>query len=309
MQLTQSTSLLRSRSWAGWRRLLVPYLLLLPAASLMLLIVAYPIARSVYLSFHDFSLLRPHELAFVGLGKYRYAIQDPLFWQALRTTLIWVGVIVPSQLVLGMAVALLLNRRFPGRGIVRALVLIPWVFPGVLNALMWTWMYDGNYGVINDILVKLHLQTQFFPFLAKPQTALPAVIITTVWQGTPFFAIMLLAALQAVPEELYEAARIDGASSWQEFRFVTIPGIRPTIIITTLLRTIWVANYIEVIYVMTGGGPGYATQTLPVMTFLQAYASQNFGYAAALSMFLVVFLAAVVGVYMAYLRRSELKLR
>ncbi len=288
---------------------MIPYALLLPAVALMLLIVLYPISRSVYLSFHEYSLLNPKEMGYVGLGKFQKALNDRLFWLSLRTTLIWVIGIVPVQLVLGLGVALLLNRPLPWRGLIRALVLIPWVFPGVLNALMWTWMYDGNYGVINDILVRLHVQTQFYPFLAKPGTALPAVMITTIWQGTPFFAIMLLAALQAVPDELYEAAKIDGASPWQEFRYITIPGIRPTIIITTLLRTIWVANYIEVIYVMTGGGPGYATLTLPVHTFLQAYAALDFGYAAALSLFLVVLLSAVVAAYIVYLRRSELSLR
>ena len=188
--------------WALWRRAAAPYVLLLPGTALMLLIVAYPVARSVYLSFQEFSLLNPGAIHFVGLGKFKKALKDPLFWHALRTTLVWVVSIVPSQLVLGLIVALLLNRPFPWRGLVRALVLIPWVFPGVLNALMWTWMYDGNYGVINDLLVRLHLQTQFYPFLAKPATALPSIIVTSIWQGTPFFAIMLLAALQAVPDEL-----------------------------------------------------------------------------------------------------------
>jgi len=275
----------------------------------MLLIVAYPIIRSVYLSFQEFSLLNPGAIHFVGLAKFQKALKDPLFWRALRTTLVWVGSVVPSQLVLGLIVALLLNRQFPWRGLVRALVLIPWVFPGVLNALMWTWMYDGNYGVINDLLVRLHLQTQFYPFLAKPATALPCIIVTAIWQGTPFFTIMLLAALQAIPDELYEAAGIDGASSWQLFWNITIPGILPTIVITTLLRTIWVTNYIEVIYVMTGGGPGYASLTLPVYTFLQAYSALDFGYAAALSLFLVLLLIVVVSAYVFYLRRMELKLR
>jgi multiple sugar transport system permease protein len=293
-----------------WRRAAIPYLLLLPAFVLVGLVVIYPIARSIHLSFQSFNLLDPASIGtWVGLQNFQKAINDRLFWLALRQTIIWVVAVVPTQLVLGLVVALLLNRDFPFRGIVRSLVLIPWVFPGVLNALMWTWMYDGNYGVINDILVRLGILSSYFPFLARTQTALPSIIVTTIWQGTPFFAIMLLAALQAIPDELYEAARIDGASSWQEFRHITIPSILPTMIITTLLRTIWVSNYIEIIFVMTGGGPGYASLTLAVYTFLQAYTDLNFGYAAALSLFLVLMLIAVVLVYVAYLRRAELKLR
>ena len=309
MELSAHRAFSQRTRWTRRRRLAVPFALLIPALGLMILIVAYPIVRSVYLSFHEFSLLNPSNIGFVGLAKYRHALRDPLFWKALHTTAVWVAAIVPSQLVLGLIVAILLNREFPFRGLVRALVLIPWVFPGVLNALMWTWMYDGNYGVINDLLVRFHVLTQYYPFLAKPGTALPAVIIATVWQGTPFFTIMLLAALQAVSEDLYEAAKIDGASSWQEFRYITIPGILPTIVITALLRTIWVANYTDVILIMTRGGPGYATQTLPVFTFLQAYASLDFGYAAALSFFLAVLLMIVVFLYVLYLRRAGMVLR
>ncbi len=293
-----------------WGRVLTPYLLLAPAFLLISVVVLYPVGRSIALSFHNFKLLDPVNLGtWAGLNNFRRALNDPLFWQALSHTAIWVVGILPAQLVLGLLVALLLNRDFPLRGIVRAIVLIPWVFPGVLNGLMWTWMYDGNYGVLNDILVKVGILDKFYPFLARMESAMPAVITTVIWQGTPFFAIMLLAALQAVPDELYEAARIDGASAWGEFFRITIPCILPTIVITTLLRTIWVSNYIDVIYIMTGGGPGYATLTLPVYTFLTAYTVTDFGYAAALSIFLVVLLVIVVSLYVMYLQRAEMKLR
>jgi multiple sugar transport system permease protein len=284
--------------------------LLAPALALISVVVLYPVGRSVALSFHNFKLLDPASLGtWAGLGNFRRALNDPQLWDSLSHTAVWVAGILPTQLVLGLLVALLLNRSFPLRGLARAVVLIPWVFPGVLNALMWTWMYDGNYGVLNDLLVKLGILQSFYPFLARTESAMPAVMATVVWQGTPFFAIMLLAALQAVPEELYEAARIDGASALGEFLYITVPSILPTVIITTLLRTIWVSNYIDVIYIMTGGGPGYATLTLPVYTFLTAYTTTDFGYAAALSIFLVVLLVIVVSLYVLYLRRSEMKLR
>ncbi len=297
-------------STASWSRTRTPYLLLAPALALISVVVIYPVIRSVSLSFHDFKLLDPANMGnWAGLRNFQRALADPLFWLSFRHTAIWVIGILPAQLVLGLLVALLLNRDFPLRGAVRAIVLIPWVFPGVLNGLMWTWMYDGNYGVLNDLLVKAGILDKFFPFLARMGSAMPAVITTVIWQGTPFFAIMLLAALQAVPEELYEAARIDGASAIGEFAHITIPSILPTVVITTLLRTIWVSNYIDVIYIMTGGGPGYATLTLPVYTFLTAYTATDFGYAAALSIFLVALLVIVVTLYVLYLRRSEMKLR
>ncbi len=301
----------RSGLWpARWSRRLTPYLLLMPALTLICLVVIYPVGRSILLSFHNFKLLDPARLnTWAGLSNFQRAWHDELFWESLNHTLIWVVGIIPCQLALGMLVALLLNRNFPLRGVVRAVVLIPWVLPGILNALMWTWMYDGNYGVINDILVRLGILGAFFPFLARMDSAMPSVMATVIWQGTPFFAIMLLAALQAVPDELYEAARMDGASAWGEFVHITIPSILPTIVITTLLRTIWVSNYIDVIYIMTGGGPGYATLTLPVYTFLTAYTGTDFGYAAALSLFLVVLLVSVVSLYVIYLRRAEMRLR
>ncbi|HEY8463987.1 MAG TPA: sugar ABC transporter permease [Bacillota bacterium] len=291
------------------RNKLTPYLLIAPAVTLMLLIVAFPIARSFYMSFLKCVLYRPFDTKFIGLANYITAFKDPIFWQSFINTLYWVGFGVSFQLLFGLILALLLNQKFKLRGFVRSIVLIPWVTPGVLIGLMWTWMYDGNYGVINDILTKLHLIKAYIPWLAQSKTALFSVIVTIIWQGIPFFAIMILAALQTIPHELYEAAEVDGARPWQSFINITLPMLKPTLIVTTLLRIIWVANSVDVIYSMTGGGPGYSSLTLSVYTFVKARAALDFGYASTLSIILTVFLSMFLVIYLRKLSQQEARLK
>jgi multiple sugar transport system permease protein len=287
----------------------VPYLLIAPAVTLMLLIVAYPIGSSFCMSFFKYVLYRPFDVQFIGLANYINVFKDPVFWQSFINTIYWIGFGVSFQLLFGLILALLLNQKFKLRGLVRSIVLIPWVTPGILIGLMWTWMYDGNYGVINDTLTKLHLIKDYIPWLAQSKTALPGVIVTIIWQGIPFFAIMILAALQTIPQELYEAAEVDGARSWQAFLNVTLPMIQPTLVVTTLLRIIWVANSVDVIYSMTGGGPGYSSLTLSVYTFVKARAALDFGYASTLSLILTLFLSSFLVIYLRKLSQQEARLR
>lgn len=159
---------------------------------------------------------------------------------------------------------------------------------------MWRWMYDGNYGLINQLLVQAGLIKRFIPWLANSSTALAAIIIALIWQGFPFFAIMLLAGLQAIPQEMYEASAIDGAGPWQNFLMITLPLLRPVIFTTILLRTIWVANSLDVIVIMTGRGPGYSTYTLPVYSYAKAYKGMDFGYSSALAVLLTIFIMIFV---------------
>jgi len=219
-----------------------------------------------------------------------------------------VGVIT-LQLLLGFATALLLNREFKWRGLARSLILIPWVTPSVITALMWRWMYDGNNGVINDLLVRIGLLKSYFPWLANSSTALPAIMVALMWQGFPFFAIMILAGLQAIPKSLYEAAEVDGATIWQKFARITLPMLVPILFTSILLRIIWVANSMDVIYIMTGGGPGYATYTLPVYSFIRAYKALDFGYASTIAIFLTFLLIAIVAGYVIRVLRSQESLR
>ncbi len=271
-----------------------PYLLLLPALIVMLSVVIVPIINAVSMSFQSYNLTKPKKIGFIGLQNYATLLHDPLFWSSLLRTAIWVVFGVGCQFLFGFLLALVLNKNFRGRGVVRAVSLIPWVTPGVLIALMWRWMYDGNYGVINDILMRLGFIKENIAFLSKPATAMPSVIVTIVWQGIPFFALMLLAGLQGISYDLYEAASIDGATGWQKLIYVTIPSLRNTIFVTTMLRIIWVANSVDVIFNMTEGGPAYATQTLSVYIYKKASAL-DMGYASAMAimLMLVLLLAAI----------------
>ena len=271
-----------------------PYLLLLPALIVMLSVVIVPIINAVSMSFQSYNLTKPKKIGFIGLQNYATLLHDPLFWSSLLRTAIWVVFGVGCQFLFGFLLALVLNKQFKGRGVVRAVSLIPWVTPGVLIALMWRWMYDGNYGVINDLLMRLGLIKENIAFLSKPGTAMPSVIVTIVWQGIPFFALMLPAGLQGISYDLYEAASIDGATGWQKLIYVTIPSLRNTIFVTTMLRIIWVANSVDVIFNMTEGGPAYATQTLSVYIYKKASAL-DMGYASAMAimLMLVLLLAAI----------------
>ena len=277
----------------------------MPALLILFFIIFYPIFYSVYLSFNNYILIKPKEIRFIGLQNYFKLINDEVFRISLWKSVVWTFWVISMELLLGLIGAWLLNRRFKGRDIVRAVILLPWVFPSVLTGLMWVWMLDDTYGVINDVLYRLSIIDSFVPWMAQSGTALYGVIITQIWHGTPFFLIMILAAFQSIPDELYEAARIDGANLWQEFRYVSWPMIIPTVIITTLLRTIWTANYVELIQIMTEGGPGYSSLTLPIYAFRKAYSSLDFGYSSALSLVLVAILAILVWIYMRLLKKRE----
>ena len=266
-----------------------PYLLLAPALLIMLSVVIVPIVNAVSMSFQSYNLTRPKKIGFIGFQNYEKILQSSQFWSSLGRTGAWVLWGVGLQFVFGFALALLLNKNFHGRGVVRSVSLIPWVTPGVLIALMWRWILDGNYGVLNDILKSLGIISDNIAFLASKQFAMPSVILTIVWQGIPFFALMILAGLQSIPEELYEAANIDGASGLQKLFYVTIPSLKNTIFVTTMLRIIWVANSVDVIYNMTEGGPAFATQTLSVYIYKEA-SILNMGYASAMAILLMLVL-------------------
>ncbi|WP_208864027.1 carbohydrate ABC transporter permease [Roseomonas gilardii] len=288
----------------GWRaramlRLrAMPYLLLAPALLVTLLIVFVPMVQAVWISFYDLVLFRPNASRFVGLDNYLRLLSDPVFWTALWQTALWIGLTVPLQMGLGLVAALLLNQDFAWRGIARALVVIPWALPSVVIALMWRWIYDPSTGVANDLLLRLSIIQSAVPWLADPDTALYAVIATLTWQGFPFFAVMILAGLQGIPKSQYEAASIDGASPWRQFRYVTLPGLAPVLATAGLLRVIWVANSMDVIFVMTGGGPGYATYTLPLYAFVKARQNLDFGYGTAIAVTFTILLAGIVALYL-----------
>jgi len=274
------------RDWTiGW-------LFTTPLVVILLLLIAYPIFVGILLSF-QYKLVGS-EAHWAGLANYRRLLvgeDHAIFWQSVRVTFIYTGVAVVSKLLLGLGMALVLNERFPGRNIFRAFFFLPWAAPTVVVALTWRWLYDGTiHGFFNLLLTELFHRNYPVQFLANPRYALWAVILVVIWQGTPFYIMMLLAGLQAIPAELYEAAAIDGANAWHRFRAVTMPGLRSTITVTVLLSTIWTANSINFIYILTGGGPVNATMTFPMLAYqIGIGGSRQLGLAAAVS---IIFLPA-----------------
>jgi multiple sugar transport system permease protein len=280
------------------RRGAYPYVLLAPVLVLVGIGVFYPIVHMVVLSLQSYITVRPNDTHFVGLQNYGRLFSDPEFWRSLRVSVTWVvGSVVP-QFLLGLGLALLLNEQFPGRGLVRSLILLPWVVSGVITGIMWVWLFDGTIGVINDLLMKLQLISVPIPWGVQPTSAFFALLLANAWRGSPFFAVVLLAALQSIPPELYEAAKIDGANRWGRFRYVTLPLILEAVIIATLLRSIWTFNYVDLIWTMTQGGPISATRTLAMYVFNTAYRDGDFGYAATLSASLAVLLLVFSALYL-----------
>jgi multiple sugar transport system permease protein len=269
-----------------------PYLYAAPGLVLIAAVMLVPLAIGLSYAFRDVQLLNPMSGGFVGLAHFRQLWYDPNFWNALSNTVWWTVASVTLQFVLGLVLALLLNRPFPGRGLVQALVFLPWAVPAFLSGLNWAWLFNPVVGPLPHWLFALGLQATPDSILSDPDLALWGPIVANVWWGTPFFAITLLAALQSIPRDIYEAAAIDGAGPLRRFRDVTLPFLAPTIAITVLLRTVWIANAADLIVVMTRGGPADRTQIIASYIFTQAFQRLDFGYASAIATVLLVLLLA-----------------
>ena len=280
--------------------------MLAPALLLLGGFILYPAVNAFYLSFTSTNLLNISGQEFIGLDNFREMFARSDFYQSLRNSMVWTFGNVTFQLVLGMLGALVLNAKFRGRGLVRGIVLLPWATPSVLVALMWLWILDPNLGIVNDILQAVGLQGEPMAWLANEKTALPTLMAIDIWQGVPFFAVMILAALQGVSTDLLEAARIDGAGAWQIYWRVVLPLIMPTVLITVMLRLIWTANYFDLILVLTNGGPANATLTLPLNAYITAYKGSDLGGAAALGVIQALLFAVLVVFYMRQVRKSEI---
>jgi multiple sugar transport system permease protein len=270
--------------------LLEPYLYVSPTLLLLGLTLFVPVLIGIYYSFIHFVVYEPLNRGFAGFENYSKAFNDPIFWLSLRNTVVWTFSSLVFQLLFGLGLALLLVTPFPGQKLYQALVFLPWAVPAFLSGLTWSWLFNPVIGPLAHWAAALGLLPNADNILADPSIALIGPIIANIWFGIPFFAITLLATLTAIPKEMYEAAEMDGASSWQQFRFITLPYIAPTIVITALLRTVWIANFSDLIWVMTGGGPADATQITSSYIFTVAYNKLDYGYAAAISVILLVLL-------------------
>ncbi len=263
---------------------------LLPALLLICAFTYYPILRGIGMAFQNYTLLDLTDIRFIGLDNFRMIWADPQFAFALKNSVYWVFISLFFQFGLGFSLALLLRKQFRGRGIYQGLVFFPWAMSGFLIGLIWRWMYNGQIGVINDLLLKWGWIDERIGFLSDPKWAMASVIIANIWYGIAFFAIMLLAALQSIPQELYEAADIDGAGRVQKLFRVTIPYIMPTIITTTLLRVIWIFNFPDLIYALTNGGPAGSTHILSTYMLDKIIFGGDYGQASAVGLIMVLIL-------------------
>lgn len=288
-------NLSEGRGWA--------YLLLLPSLVLILAVVIYPTLWGITLSFREMRLNRIDlGTGFVGLKHYLAIAKDPIFWLSLKNTAIWVTGAVAGELLLGLAAALVLNRGLIGFKLFGVLVLLPWFLPNVVAGHMWALMLDPRLGVINDLLVKVGLLEGYKAWFADPATALAAAMVVEIWHGFPFFALLLLAGLKGIPDELYEAAACDGAGRLRQLVHVTLPMLKMIIVATVVLRVISLVNSPDILLILTGGGPGRSTQVLSLYAFQKANREFNFGYASALS---VIMFLLLMGFSYLYVRLSN----
>jgi multiple sugar transport system permease protein len=295
----------RARKARRFRIDFLPYLLIAPAVLLVALVTVYPALDAIGISTTNANLLHLATTKTVGLDNYTKAWDDEIFTGALWHTLRWVIVNAGGQMLVALPVALFLNTTFRGRGVVRAAILVPWVVPGAVVAIIWRYMVDANYGVVNDILLRLGVISESIAWIGEPLPSFVVISTATIWAGFPFFAVTLLAALQVIPEDLYEAAKIDGATAWQRFARLTVPMLMPTILLLLLLRTIWLAHSVDLIFLMSNGGPGYNNYTVAVYSFILTWSQLELGYPSALVIMLSVVLLIASIFYIRSIERSR----
>jgi multiple sugar transport system permease protein len=284
---------------------LLPLYLIAPAIIYLLVFQGAPLVQGFRLAFSDATLFRPTQFDFVGLDNFADLVTDDGFWQALGVTVVYTLCCVVGTVAIGLGVALLMNREFRGRSVVRSLVIIPWAAPPVAIALIAVWMLDARYGIVNRALGAVHLAPPGGSWLDSPVFALPAILTVTIWQLFPFTAVVTLAALQAVPAELREAAMLDGANRRQQFASVTWPVIRPTVALLAILMTIWSIRRFELIWLMTQGGPVGTTNTLVIDLYRESFVIRDLGHGAAIGIVGLCISVAITIVYFVLSNRAE----
>jgi len=275
--------------------------LIAPAAIIMAAITLYPLISSFWISLHTWDLLKPNlGHPFVWFENYLFVLRDETFWQSARITLMFLIGAVTLEITLGLALALLLNREFWGRNLVRMLDLLPWAIPGVVNGIMWKWILNPAYGSLNGLLYSFGIIKEYIVWLGDPELSLLMVILADVWKETPFIMLLFLAALQTIPKDLYEAARVDGSNALQSLFRITIPLISPTLFVALSLRTIWALKSFDLIYTITAGGPSGGTTVVGYYTYLKTFISLNLGRGAAVA----YLMSLVVGVLVIFYQKA-----
>ncbi len=286
---------------------LLPLWLLTPAAIVMCVILIWPIAQGILLGFFNTRILNYDAGRYIGLANYEVLLSDPSFWNSLKVTVYYGIASMSCTYVLGLSSALLLNRSLPFRGMIRTIFILPWAVPEVVAVLIFIWMLDAQYGVINYFFVEAGFLDAPVAWLARADLAMPALVLITSWHQFPLALLILLAGLQTIPQEEYEAAMVDGAGAFSRFIHVTLPGLRAVNVILILILILNSFRRVTMIYAMTGGGPARATETLSILTYNTAFTYQKIGYAAAIGTVLLLILLAFSLVYffaIIYVRRD-----
>ncbi|MBS6033852.1 MULTISPECIES: carbohydrate ABC transporter permease [Pantoea] len=282
------------------------WVLLAPMLLVMLLLTAWPLLRTIWLSFTDAALIGSGETpGWIGLENYVYALSDPDFRASIGRTLYFTLVSVTFEGVIGVLVALLLNQKFAGRNILRVLVILPWALPTIVNAMMWRLNFNPDYGSINALLSQLGIIDGYRSWLGSPDAALNAVMFADIWKNYPLVTLLVLAALQSIPEDLFEAARLDGASAWRRFRAITFPAIVAPLGVALVLRTIDAFKIFDIIYVMTRGGPVDSTKTLSFFVYQESFSYLRAGSGAAYAMLMTLMCALLITLYLLMLWRQR----
>lgn len=280
------------------------WLFLLPTLVVVAFVALYPLAQTFYLSFTNTRLGSVEPAKFIGVRNYVDLIKDSYFRDAVVTTVIFTVATVLLELILGLVIALVVNSKFKGRGAVRAAMLVPWAIPTVISAQMWKWMYNDVYGVFNDLLVdRLHILPAHVAFTAESSTSLIAVVLVDVWKTTPFMALLLLAGLQLIPSDIYEAARVDGATKIQQFMKITLPLLRPAMLVALIFRTLDALRVFDVFYVMFGNRPD--TQTMATYAQQNLVSISDVGYGSAISVAIFFVIGIFIALYMVVFRAED----
>lgn len=287
------------------RNLRFAYLCLLPALVVVTLFTVYPVFASLDLALHENHLLRPEDGGFVGGANFIDALSSPRFAASLATTLRFTVLAVGGVAALGIAVALLLNQPFRGARFLQVIILIPWAIPEVIAGVMWRWMFAGNVGVINGALYTLGLIDQYYSFFGSPISAQAALLVAYLWKHLPLAAILLLAALQVIPQDVYDAARVDGAGPWRLFTNMTLPFLKPTLLVVLIFETVLAFTTFDLIFAMTGGGPANATTFLAWHAYNEIFTALDLGRGAALGLFIALLTLVAALAYWRALRTED----
>jgi trehalose/maltose transport system permease protein len=286
------------------RQTRLAWMMLVPALAVVAFVAIYPLGRTIYQSFTNQQFLAGIEpTRFVGLDNYRELIHDSVFRDAVVVTIKFTVITVLFEFVLGMIIALVVNSGFRGRGVMRAVMLVPWAIPTVISAQMWKWMYDDVFGVLNDGLMRLHIISEPVAWISQPSTALWAVAAVDIWKTTPFVALLLLAGLQVIPSELYEAADVDGVSKWHQFWRITMPLLKPAILVTLIFRTLDALRVFDIFYVFFGSRVD--TQTMAVYNQNEIVSIGDVGYGSAISVAIFLIIGMFVVIYVTFMRVEQ----